>query len=105
MENLDLFTPVEQGLPDSDGPYVVLIENGKTSFFSKYESGKWVAYFNQNKMIVTPTHWLDLSKLTTKEKAEYVAKEAYQIGWGDCDNKVEYKPMDAISDLIKNSIL
>lgn len=78
MENLDLFTPVEQGLPDSDGPYVVLIENGKTSFFSKYESGKWVAYFNQNKMIVTPTHWLDLSKLTTKDVAREAVREVFE---------------------------
>lgn len=101
MENLDLFTPVEQGLPDSDGPYVVLIENGKTSFFSKYESGKWVAYFNQNKMIVTPTHWLDLSKLTTKEKAVKFAYDCliYQIGSDNFEKYEEEFEKDAKESL------
>lgn len=76
MEHLDLFTPVEQGLPEKVGRYlVIMIQDSKNyleiiNFRSDgaFSPGPWLI-----------THWLDLSKLTTKEKAEKAICTAYKM--------------------------
>lgn len=69
-EHLPLFTKVEDGLPDKNGMHLVLI-NGN-SYIDYYDNGKWEIWLD------CVTHWLDLSKLTTKERAVEFALEAVE---------------------------
>lgn len=73
MEHLDLFTPVEQGLPEDLGKEEIWIVENHIG-----ERYKTVA---KTIDLATPYYkriaWLDLSKLTTKERAEEAIYKAY----------------------------
>lgn len=73
-KHLKLFTPVEEGLPEKSGWYLAVLD-GKNIGLYRYNSTskKWYDLFNFNKEI---THWLDLSKLTTKAAALELAEDA-----------------------------
>lgn len=77
---LHLFTPVEEGLPEKEGKYVAILNDGKEqwigveTFIIKDEKKYWWDY-------ILITHWLDLSKLTTKERAVEFAEKAYKEGY------------------------
>lgn len=69
--NIHLFTKVEDGLPD--GIMITLIIVNGFSIFGIYQGcGKWVNEIGLDKK---PTHWLDLSKLTTKANAKELMEE------------------------------
>lgn len=73
-EHSHLFTPVNEGLPKIDALYHVIIGKGMNEM-------NGVAYFKRNKgwmhdnsEFFKVTHWLDLSKLTTKKRAIGIAE-------------------------------
>lgn len=88
IENyLPLFTSVTEGLPEKGnrGSHYVIVESKKTNdkyptvkdfFVGSQEWDKGALYEDK----FTITHWLDLSKLTTKEKAVKLATESYIKG-------------------------
>jgi predicted DNA binding protein len=82
--NLHLFTRVEDGLPESDGFYMVVRKNLsynitlELNYNSKYE-----IWLHGIEIIDDVTHWLDLSKLTTKDRAIELAAVAYESGYYD----------------------
>lgn len=64
-EFLHLFTPVTEALPEkTDENYYVILENGdkRLSYFG--HEGRFSKWEHSHKV----THWLDISKLTTKYK-------------------------------------
>lgn len=70
---IKLFTPVSERVPETTGYYIVLNWNGKV-FHSKFmKNKKWQQ--------TNPTHWLDLSILTTKEAAVEFAKDGFRDAW------------------------
>ena len=77
-EHIHLFTPVSEGLPEKDGWYQVIEPN----YFPKRSVELRFRAFNSTWMDFDgdefhPTHWLDLSKLTTKLRAEELAESAW----------------------------
>ncbi len=97
MENLDLFTPVEDALPQ-DNSKVMFISTSKDgklyhgfgTFFEKDEWQRQNVFIGDGYHFIdgelqlpqrhwNVTHWLDLSKLTTKEKAEEAIYKAYSM--------------------------
>lgn len=86
-KHFKLFTPVEEGLPE-DKSFVLAImkkgENEKPFLISaKYFSSQqeWQAFYLEGFDFLVDghkiTHWLDLSKLTTKVAALELAEDAY----------------------------
>lgn len=71
-EYIHLFTPVSDGLPQLGGTYICIIDGSIT--VNEYFSG--IKRFGSMKV----THWLNLSKLTTKEKAEELAFKSFVHG-------------------------
>jgi hypothetical protein len=63
-EVLHLFTPISEGLPEP-GWHLIVNHNGRASMDRLNKKGKW--------QLTNPTHYLDLSKLTTKERAIQLA--------------------------------
>ena len=118
MEHLDLFTPVEQSEPhcyhigDYDGKKSdqILFTDGNKIYSGECYKGiidgnKFLDFYESTGgyEIKNVTHWLDLSKLTTKEKCEYIARESYQKGWNACEFSIGYNPSEDVKDIIQNS--
>ena len=109
-EHLRLFTPVSEGLPEKSGSanFVLCIVDNKYltvgHITSSSENNIWLD--ESYDFIPNVTHWLDLSKLTTKAKAEELAREAY--GKGLNDTPLEFKNgksnEDNIDDFITQNI-
>lgn len=74
--NLDLFTRVEDEMPKEYGRYMVHRDGGKIHLETWNGTG-WA--YNHNAI----THWLDLSKLTTKEKAINLAHKCSE--YSNCE--------------------
>ena len=86
MENLDLFTPVEEGLPTvTDCNYYCRYSSGL------YRSGYFghQGRFSEGQHPGEVTHWLDLSKLTTKERAIELVTTVVWNHKGDHTNDIE----------------
>jgi hypothetical protein len=81
--NLHLFTKVEDMPPKTDGVYMVVIKSyigiaRELKYNKKYEI--WLC---GTEIIDDVTHWLNLSRLTTKEEAIELAEKAYYKGFSD----------------------
>lgn len=85
-EVLHLFTKVEDGLPEHNGWYQVVDMNYypftlEMLRYKKY-SNEWT---NASGDFFHPQYWLDLSNLTTKERAaqliEEAARDSYEREW------------------------
>lgn len=75
-EYIHLFTPVSERLPKEYGVYMsiyVTVEGLRQSIMAPQ-------YFGGNGFNESVTHWLDLSKLTTKRQAEIFAEKAFTAG-------------------------
>ncbi len=101
MENLDLFTPVEEGLPKEYGYYLTnarefSIEYDPLTGWEEEDSFGCIEDITSE-----VTHWLDLSKLTTKEKAVKFAYDCliYQIGSDNFEKYEEEFEKDAKESL------
>lgn len=66
-EFIHLFTPVTEGLPEKEIYVLYLDVNGKATI--DIVIGSYTRFKH------TYTHWLDLSKLTTKDKAIQIANK------------------------------
>ena len=91
-EHLHLFTKVEDGLPDIN--INLLAFNGEEFIGRYYELFSKAFYESIDGDIdKSITHWLDLSKLTTIERAVEFAKDAFEAGerkgMEDCMNPIE----------------
>lgn len=81
-EHLRLFTPVSEGLPDSGASNAVIVLIGsKHRMYGHISpiSGVWLN--DDYEEIYGVTHWLDLSKLTTKERAIELVRQAFSDGF------------------------
>lgn len=86
MEHLHLFTPVSEGLPEEGQP-VYLLADGNRIFSGILKEGKFRCLAQHAESLEDAddvTHWLDLSKLTTKVREEKLidacrtVKEGYE---------------------------
>ena len=82
---LHLFQKIEDGLPEEMKPiYLLSYKENESRIFSGYFiSGIFQALTNDGESlegVEYVTHWLDLSKLTTKEKALEIADKAFTEG-------------------------
>lgn len=76
---LKLFTPVEKGLPEDEGYYVVIVSvaHGKfihTLYFNN--SKEWISNFKEECI----THYLNLNNICLKSAALNLAEEAHSRG-------------------------
>lgn len=79
MENLDLFTPLKDFKPILRKNTIVL-EEGIAQFYivlAFWNGENWID--TETKTMCLPSHVLDLSKLTTKQKAEEAIYKAYSM--------------------------
>jgi hypothetical protein len=80
--NLRLFTRVEDGLPK--GEVLSYSEVSKESLVGYIQKGERFCFTESDDILLEEvTHWLDLSKLTTKDRAIELAADAYSTGWND----------------------
>jgi hypothetical protein len=85
-----LFTSVIEKLPDKkDENYICILNNGwiRLCYFGHKNRFSENEYGN-----LAPTHWLDFSKLTSKERAEEAIKSSYEEGvkmgeWSNPDTR------------------
>lgn len=104
--HLHLFTKVEEGLPTEifqtleDGilwpkMYFVIYNNEHGNFdhfgTAKFTGEKFVVHYNYHSRFYV-THWLDLSKLTTKERA----KKAVECGMVHDDERVKSEGFESL---------
>ncbi len=70
-EHIHLFTPVSEGLPEA-GKKLLVIDYKDNVYYGKWDGIILLAFdYEINGVIaISFTHYLDLSKLTTKDKAE-----------------------------------
>jgi hypothetical protein len=83
--NMHLFTELKDGLPTEKGYYLAIFcnyYNGSEKIMPfiyekgyDFDNGTWRI-----------SHWLDLSKLTTKERAEEAMEGAYMVAVSDTVN-------------------
>lgn len=68
---LHLFTPVTDGLPEKESEYIVMLDCGHVMVLF-FLHKKWVTIKSSKSYdtIENVTHWLDLSKLTTKNRVK-----------------------------------
>ena len=77
--NLHLFTRVEDGLPN--GEVLSYSEVSKESLVGYIQKGERFCFTESDDTLLEEvTHWLDLSKLTTKKRAEALAIHCYNAG-------------------------
>lgn len=83
MEHLHLFTPVEEGLPENSGWYITNITIDELQWYTKDVGFAHINFFGLAEPASGVTHWLDLSKLTTKKRAErafnFIVGEEYML--------------------------
>lgn len=83
---LHLFTPVSQGLPENNEYYhnnsvIVITRMGEVKcLWILHDHHCWEDDNYQGYPIDYVTHWLDLSKLTTKDRAEMLAEKSFGAG-------------------------
>ncbi len=87
MEHLHLFTKIEEFTPTKNkGEYVAIEDKpGHYKTFAYWNGQYWVSLEHKN--VCYPTHVLDLSKLTTKERARECIDEILDL---ECTNYEEY---------------
>lgn len=96
---LHLFIPVTEALPEKcDDNYLTILKNGDVNFsYFGFRN-----YFSENQDLwnipIQITHWLDLSKLTTKERATALAEKAVQYGWFMESGEAKGTIMDFINE-------
>ena len=73
--SLHLFTDVEDGLPEKEGLYPCILKNNNIVVLLWNNKRFWITGHEFH-----VTHWLDLSKLTTRKKAEELAIHCYNAG-------------------------
>lgn len=84
MEHLHLFTSVEEGLPENDFGKVYLIIVGGDEIPSYFDKNNNVFVNLAMTRNLNATHWLDLSKLTTKKKLDIAIDALANImNWDD----------------------
>lgn len=106
MEHLELFTPIEQWEP-KQGTYtciamntVILLNYCKKNHFEKEFSFYNIGFQKINSV----THVLDLSKLTTKEKAKEKMEECidtisdYVVEFADSSHEERIKALKEVFD-------
>jgi hypothetical protein len=76
-----LFVSVKETLPNKEGDYFCLITNYHKELIPRlrYFKKDWIYDFDKIDYFVT--HWLDLTKITTKERAGEIAGEAFITGY------------------------
>lgn len=90
MEHLHLFTPVSEAILEFPELYLVRLNTGGITF--GWFQGGWFA--GEGGITLDVTHVLDLSKLTTKERArrsinEVISLRDSAIDWDKFDSDVE----------------
>lgn len=76
---IHLFTPIKEGLPERNLSVLVITNHNRIDFAFINEEENWIQ-MDSDPLYLTVTHWLDLSKLTTKNRAIDFAKEAFKAG-------------------------
>jgi len=93
-ENIkNLFTPVSESLP-TGGAYFQFIWSDKFQVdvldFGYYDQVRkcWFSLLTDNRCH-NVTHWLDLSKLITKEEVKTMLAQSYRQGQASCINSLK----------------
>ncbi len=95
MEHLHLFTEVKGWKPDEDGRLWVCLDKDFQLSLRLHKRGyKWHG-------TIDPVYVLDLSKLTTKERAVEAAEQVYNSSMGLEDGSIDYLEL---MEEIKNSL-